>query len=272
MDPISFYDHHPINEEQILTILRRSGRLPGPLAPEHLFDLDQDHFGGLPAVETLARLARIGRGSHVLDVCAGLGGPARFLAWRFGCRVTGVDLSASRAAAAGRLSRLVGLAHRTRFVRGNATALPIRDRAVDACVSQEAWLHIEDKAQVLTECRRVLRPGGRLAFTDWIAHPRLADGERTRLREWMAATSVPTLDRYRALLSRSGFAAVEAEDLSVPLRRILRERLEMFRSLRATTVARFGQARYDEFDQLYTFFVGLVEAGKVGSGRFGATA
>jgi sarcosine/dimethylglycine N-methyltransferase len=272
MDLISFYDRHPINEEQILTVLRKSGRLPGPLTPESLFELDQDHFGGLPAVEALARLARIGPGRRVLDVGAGLGGPARFLAWRFGCRVTGVDLSPSRAAAAVRLSRLVGLAHGTRFVRGDATALPLRDHAFDACVSQEAWLHIEDKAAVLAECHRVLRAGGRLAFTDWIAHPRLADGERARLREWMAATSVPTLDRYRALLSRSGFAAVEAEDLSDPLRAILRERLAMFRGLRASTVARFGQARYDEFDQLYTFFVGLVEAGKLGGGRFGATA
>ncbi len=114
--------------------------------------------------------------------------------------------------------------------------------------------------------------GGRLAFTDWIAHPRLADGERARLWEWMAATTVPTFDGYRALLARNGFAAIEAEDLSVSLRRILRERLQMYRSLRATTVARFGQAWYDEFDQLYTFFVGLVEDGKLGGGRFSATA
>jgi len=272
VDAIAFYDRHPINEEQVLAALRRSGRLPGRLAPADLFDFDQDHFGGLPAVESLARLARIEPRSRVLDVCAGLGGPARFLAWRYGCVVTGVDLNAGRVEAAARLSRLVGLERATSFVRGDATALPLQGHAFDACVSQEAWLHVEDKAAVLAECRRVLRAGGRLAFTDWIAHPRLADGERARLWEWMAATTVPTFDGYRALLARNGFAAIEAEDLSVSLRRILRERLQMYRSLRATTVARFGQAWYDEFDQLYTFFVGLVEDGKLGGGRFSATA
>ena len=272
MDVIAFYDRHPINEAQILEVLRQRGRLPGPLAPEDLLELDQDHFGGLSAVEALARLAGISRGSRVLDVCAGLGGPARFLAWRLGSVVTGVDLNAGRVAAARRLSGLVGLEHATRFVRGDATALPLRDHAFDACVSQEAWLHVEDKAAVLAECRRVLRPGGRLAFTDWIAHPRLAERERARLREWMAATAVPTIDGYRALLARSGFVAIAAEDLSVPLRQILRERLQMFRSLRAATVARLGQAQYDAFDQLYAFFVGLVEDGKLGGGRFGATA
>ena len=272
MGVVDFYDRHPINEEQILAALRRQGRLPGRVTPEDLFDLDQDHYGGLPAVETLAKRAAIGRGSRVLDVGAGLGGPARFLAWRFGCVATGIDLNAGRIAGAHRLTRLCGLERVVRFVRGDATALPFRQGVFDACVSQEAWLHIEDKAAVVAECRRVLRPGGRLAFTDWIAHPRLADGERARLREWMAATTVQTLHGYRGLLAQSGFTGIEAEDRSASWARVLRQRLQMFRSLREDTVARFGQARYDEYDQLYVFFVGLVERGKLGGGAFDATA
>jgi hypothetical protein len=46
----------------------------------------------------------------------------------------------------------------------------------------------------------------------------------------------------------------------------------MFRGMREDTVARLGQSRYDEYDQLYAFFVGLVEAGKLGGARFSATA
>lgn len=87
----------------------------------------------------------------------------------------------------------------------------------------------------------------------------------------MAATGVESLEGYRRLLARAGFEAIAAEDLSDWWRRILRERLRMYRSLKADTVARFGQARYEEYDQLYTFFVGLVEAGKLGGGRFSAT-
>src|SRR5204863_3792253 len=144
--------------------------------------------------------------------------------------------------------------------------------AFDACVSEEALLHVGDKSRALAECRRVLRPGGRLAFTDWIAHPRLTDGERRQLGNWMAATTIQSLDGYRALLGRAGFGGVDAEDLSVAWREILRQRLTMYRGLRADTVARLGQARYDEYDQLYAFFVGLVEAGKLGGARFSATA
>jgi hypothetical protein len=65
---------------------------------------------------------------------------------------------------------------------------------------------------------------------------------------------------------------VGAEDLSLEWSAILRRRLEMFRGLRTDTVVRLGAARYDEYDQLYTFFVRLVEDGKLGGARFSATA
>jgi ubiquinone/menaquinone biosynthesis C-methylase UbiE len=268
---VDFYDRHPINERQILSELARRGKNLSALTPEDLFDLDQDHYGGLAAVEALARRCGVGAGSRVLDLCAGLGGPARFLARRLGCRVTGVDLTHSRCASAARLTRLVGLTASAIFVRGDAAGLPFGAGSFTACLSQEALLHIPDKARALAECARVLTPGGRLAFTDWTAGARLSAGERERLEQWMAATGVESPQGYKRLLARAGFEAIEAEDLSDWWRRILRERLQMYRSLKADTVARFGLARYEEYDQLYAFFVGLVEGGNLGGGRFSAT-
>jgi ubiquinone/menaquinone biosynthesis C-methylase UbiE len=267
-----FYDRHPISEEQVLAAVRRRRRLAGgTLSADDLFDFDQDHYGGLAAVDALARLAGIGAGSRVLDVCAGLGGPARFLASRRGCHVMAVELNAGRAAGAARLTRLVRLHARVRVVRGDATALPFASARFDACVSQEALLHIEDKAAVLGEAYRVLAPGGRLAFTDWVARATPGEGERRRLHEWMAATTLQSLDGYRALLGAAGFRAVSVEDLADEWRAILRGRLQMFRAMREETIARLGEARYREYDQLHAFFVGLIEAGKLGGGRFGAT-
>ena len=62
-----------------------------------------------------------------------------------------------------------------------------------------------------------------------------------------------------------------AQGLTDEWRAILRERLAMYRALREQTVRRLGEARYREYDALYAFFVGLVEAGKLGGGRFSAT-
>lgn len=255
-----------------MAALHRRGVLPGRVSPDALFDLDQDHYGGLPAVDVLARRAGITAGTHVLDVGAGLGGPARFLAWRRSARVTGVELSPVRAGGANRLTRLVGLSSLVRIVRGDVTQLPFRAGTFDACVSEEVLLHVPDKARALAECHRVLRAGGRLAFTDWIARPRLGDAERRRLADWMAGTTIQSLDGYRGLIGRAAFGAVEAEDLSPEWRHIVRGRLATYRSLRAQSVAQLGQARHDEYDQLHAFFVGLVESGKLGGGRFSATA
>jgi len=94
--------------------------------------------------------------------------------------------------------------------------------------------------------------------------------ELRRLAEWMAAVSLQSIAGYRGLLARAGFAGIEAEDLSAEWIGILRERLRMYQALRGDTVARFGQARYDEYNQLYAFFVKLVEAGKLGGARFSA--
>jgi SAM-dependent methyltransferase len=267
---VDFYDRHPISEAQVLAALRRRrGALAAaPLTAEELFDFDQDHYGGLAAVDTLARLGGIDARARVLDLCAGLGGPARFLATRRGCAVVAVELNAGRAVGAARLTRLVRLHTRVRVVRGDATTLPFGSGRFDACLSQEALLHIADKAAVLREAHRVLVPGGRLVFTDWVARPTLGDGERRRLEEWMAATTLQSLTGYRTMLGAVGFHAVASEDLADEWRAILRARLEMFRAMREETVARLGEARYREYDQLYGFFVGLIEAGKLSGGRF----
>src|SRR5580765_8940754 len=116
------------------------------LRPEDLFPHDQDHYGGLAANDALARCARIGAGSKVVDLCAGLGGPARYLAHRYGAVVTGIELTPARVAGAAELTRRVGLDGQVRVIEGNVMELPLADGSFDAVVSQEALLHVPDMA------------------------------------------------------------------------------------------------------------------------------
>lgn len=268
---LAFYDQHPISAEQILAKVEAERGSLDRLAPGDLYPHDQDHYGGLAANDALHARAQIGEGSRVLDLCAGLAGPARYCAAERGASVTALELNPGRAAGAERLNALTGMAERVRVVRGDAQALPFEDASFDAVLGQEAFLHIPDKTALFAEAFRVLAPGGRIAFTDWIAKPGLSDTDRASLRSGIAAVGIETIESYRALLAGAGFQAIEAEDLSEEWEPILRERLGMYERLREEAKAPGGSDPHAGYVAVYRFFVDLVSRGALGGGRFSAT-
>ena len=268
---LGFYDKHPIAADQILDkVAAERGSLDG-LRPADLYPHDQDHYGGLAANDALHARAQIREGVRVLDLCAGLSGPARYCAAERSAQVTALELNPGRAAGAERLNELTGMAERVRVVRGDAQALPFEDAAFDAVLGQEAYLHIPDKRALFAEAHRVLAPGGRIAFTDWIAKPGLSEKDRTALRSGIAAVGIETIEGYRALLAGAGFQAIEAEDLSDEWAPILRERLAMYERLREEAKATDGHDPHAGYVAVYRYFVDLVSGGALGGGRFSAT-
>lgn len=269
VDVRGFYDAHPINERQILDALRRDGLDLTKLTPGDLYAHDQDHYGGLSAVDRLAETLALGPGEQVLDVCSGMGGPARYLAHRYGVSVTGIDLTTSRTIGARRLTAMVGLGGVV-FVNGDATRLPLADSRMDAALSQEAFLHIPDKTAVVREVFRVLRPGGRFAFTDWTVTEALSDADRERLALEMTASNLQSAAGYRAMLEGAGFGAVTARDLSAEWREILVQRMAMFAGMEADTVRIQGEGAHRRYMAAYAFFIDRIEAGALGGHMFAA--
>ena len=267
---VGFYDTHPINEDEILAKVTARGANIAALSEDDLKDFDQDHYGGTGAVEALAEAARVRAEHHVLDVCSGMGGPARWLARRYGCRVTGVDLTPSRVEGATRLTHRVGLDHLVAFRQGDATALPFADATFDAVISQEAWCHIPDKRALITESVRVARAGGTVAFTDIVSLADLGAEDERRLAAGMFIPRPPYAEQYAGLLRERSCVIEQCADLSSEWVDILVRRLEMYRSLRDTTVAKFGEARFLEYDRAYSHFVGLFVDGKLGGVRIAA--
>ena len=265
---LAFYDSHPISERQILEKLTADGIDLAGLTEDVLQNYDQDHYGGVAANEALATLAGIDADCAVLDLCCGLGGPSRYLAHTFGCRVTGVDLTESRIEGARRLTDLTGLEDRVGFCSANALDLPFDDGSFDVVIGQEAFCHIPDKARLVAEAVRVLKPGGRIAFTDILATAAATQATLERLQGEMAFAALGSFDSYRRHLEGQGCDGIEIQDLSDDWRRVLAERLDMYRSLKDQTVARFGPEHFTKWDSAYSFFVGLYETGELGGGRF----
>ncbi len=264
---VNFYDTHPINEQQILEKLAQDGVDLSALSEDILQNYDMDHYDGVAAIDVLARNAGVSESSYILDVAAGMGGPARYLAHNFGCRVTGIDLTESRVEGAKRLTELCRLSGRVAFQTANALENPFPDQTFDVVIGQEAWCHIPDKGRLIAECVRVTKIGGRIAFTDILERGGLNADDRDKVGQGMGYVDLATLAGYQGLLEAAGCVVEEAEDLSARWAVILRQRLEMYRGLEAQTVARFGAAVYRRWDDIYTLFVSLIENGHLGGGR-----
>jgi sarcosine/dimethylglycine N-methyltransferase len=267
---VDFYERHPISAQIILTKLKAArGTLDG-LRPDELFPHDQDHYGSTAANDALAKCAHIGCGTKVVDLCAGLGGPARYLAHRYGAFVTGVELTPARVVGAAELTQRVGLSSQVQVVEGNVTALPLPDASQDAVVSQEALFHVPDLARALSEAHRVLRPGGRIAFTDWIAHKPLSAADEQLLWNGMAAATLINIDRYAELLRGAGFEIESIEDETDRWGIILAERLRMYQKLRVEAEQAGAPAGHVDFYKSYVLFVSLVQQKIMGGARFAA--
>jgi ubiquinone/menaquinone biosynthesis C-methylase UbiE len=263
-----FYNTHPISESQVLDKLAQTGADTSILTVELLQHHDQDHFGGLAATDALARHAKINQSTHVLDLCCGLGGPARYLAYHHGCRVTGVDMNTDRLAGAVRLTERTKLQDRVLFHHANALQTGLADETFDVIVSQEAFCHIPDKKTLIAECVRLLKPGGRIVYTDILARNSMTNEIRSRLENEMVFSELSTLEQYCHLLEEKSCQVVEVEDLSDDWAQILIDRLAMYRSLKEQTVSSFGLAHFQKWDRTYSFFVDLYRSGELGGGRF----
>jgi cyclopropane fatty-acyl-phospholipid synthase-like methyltransferase len=267
---IDFYERHPISADIIRAKLTAARGHLDNVAPDELLPHDQDHYGGLAANDALAQAAQLKPGESVVDFCAGLAGPARYYAQHYGVDVTGIELTPVRVRGANDLTRLVGLQDKVRVIEANVMAVPLADASVDAVLSQEALLHVPDKARALAEAHRILKAGGRLAFTDWVTHRPLSDADARLMWQGMAVTNLLALPDYVASIEGCGFALASTQDLTAEWAVVLKERLAMYLKLRGEAEQAKTAAGHDAFYESYVRLVALVQEGALGGARFAA--
>jgi SAM-dependent methyltransferase len=153
---------------RIQAALARLAPADQPLTVAQLAALDQFHTRGIKATAELAASAGITADTRVLDLGCGLGGPARYLAQTFGCRVTGLDLSPGVIEAGIYLTERCGLSRLVTLQAGNALQPPFADDTFDVVFLLHVVMNIEDRAALYGEIRRVLAPGGRLVSYDLV--------------------------------------------------------------------------------------------------------
>lgn len=155
--------------EIVLRALAAAGKDVENLTPADLAPIDEFHVRGRQATSELAARIGLTPNDRVLDVGSGLGGPSRLLAAEYGCKVTGLDLTADYCRVAQMLAEKLGLGGLVDYRQGDALALPFDDGQFDVVWSQHAAMNIADKARLYSEMARVVKSGGTVAIYDVLA-------------------------------------------------------------------------------------------------------
>ena len=218
---------HGALERAILDAAAACGMDVERLTRRDLANADEYHLGSHAATAGLASDLGLASDMRVLDVGAGIGGPARYFAEARGCIVHGIDLSDEYVQVANALTRRCGLADKVSFRQASALAIPFEHASFDRATMIHVGMNIADKAKAFAEARRVLKPGGVFGVYDVML---TGDGEVAYPMPWAmtaAASFLETPAAYRALLAAQGFA-IENErnwrETALQLGRKMRER------------------------------------------------
>jgi ubiquinone/menaquinone biosynthesis C-methylase UbiE len=152
--------------DRILAALAQAGKDIDHLTIDDLAPVDEFHSRRRLATRELAAMLAPSAGEQVIDIGSGLGGPSRYLAATYGCRVSGIDLTPEFVEVATALTARTGLTGQVDFRVGSALDLPFADASFDLAWSQNVAMNIADRPRWYAEIHRILKPGGRLAIQD----------------------------------------------------------------------------------------------------------
>ncbi|MEQ9360869.1 MAG: methyltransferase domain-containing protein [Rhodospirillales bacterium] len=166
-------------------------------------------------VETMAlQVSGLGRKTRVIDLGAGYGGSARYLADAYGCRVTCLNLSETQNDLNRDKNAETGLDGLIDVIHGSFEDIPAEDASIDLVWSQDAILHSGDRPRVLDEISRVLAPGGHVIFTDPMQADDVPEGVLQPILDRIHLSTLGSFAFYRAEFAKRGLIEVQMSMLS----------------------------------------------------------
>ena len=214
---------------------------------QHAFGEDIGQSSWITAGEWLrfADLAHVRSDSHVLEVGSGSGGPAVYLAAARGCRMTGIDINEHGVRNGERLAVAKGVADLVTLTVADASRpLPFPPATFDAVLSNDAMCHLSNRLEVLTEWHRVLRPGGRMLFTDAMIVTGLVTQDELATRSSIGRYVFAPPGENERLISDAGFTLLSSEDVTAAGERIAQRWHDAREQYRDELVAREGAENF----------------------------
>lgn len=163
-------------------------------------------------VATMAdSLSGVDASSRIVDLGAGYGGAARYLAKRFGCSVYCINLSETQNQRNREITEAQSLSDKIEVVDGSFEKLPYEDNSFNVAWSQDSFLHSGERATVMREIDRTLKPGGQLVFTDPMQADDCPEGVLQPVLERIHLDSLGSVAFYREQAAQLGWKEIKVE-------------------------------------------------------------
>jgi SAM-dependent methyltransferase len=233
---------------------------------------EQIHIGGFVSSMDLAQRAVIGPDMIGVDLCCCNGAGMRFLVrFRGVARMHGVDATEKVVEQGRRRCEREGLSDKTEFTLVDVCDSGLEDASADFIWGEDAWCYVVDKEKLITEAASIVRPGGVIAFTDWIeGKAGLSDAEAKRFLSFMKFPNVQNLEGYSELLTANGCEVITAEDTGRfgPYVDLYLNMLNMQLTYDALKIIGFDMELMQSMGAEMAFMQELAHAGKIAQGLF----
>ena len=233
---------------------------------------EQIHIGGFASSMNLAETAHIGAGTNGVDLCCCNGAGMRSLVrFRHVAAMQGVDATPTVVEQGRQRCREAGLADRIQFTLADVCNSGLQSDSADFVWGEDAWCYVVDKAKLIAESARIVKPGGTIAFTDWIeGRESLSQAEAERYLRFMKFPNVQTLDEYGGLLEANGCHVLVARDTGrfAPCVDLYLKMLFQQLTYDALKIIGFDQDLMQAMAGEMAFMQQLAHAGKIAQGLF----
>ena len=233
---------------------------------------EQIHIGGFTSSMDLADRASIAPGTQGVDLCCCIGAGMRFLVrFRDVARMTGADATAEMVELGRRRCDEEGLGDKIEFVCCDASGTPLVAGEADFVWGEDAWCYVVDKPALIAEAVRLVKPGGTIAFTDWVEGPEgLSDEQAERFCKFMKFPNIQDMEGYSALLADNGCEVIAAEDTGrfAPHVDLYLNMLNMQLTYDALKIIGFDMAMMQAMGVEMQFMQQLAHEGRIAQGLF----
>jgi ubiquinone/menaquinone biosynthesis C-methylase UbiE len=232
---------------------------------------EQIHIGGLTSSMDLAEQAGIKAGTKGVDLCCCNGAGMRFLVrFRNVARMRGVDATQTVVELGKQRCKQAGLADRIEFTLADVCNSGLPSNSADFVWGEDAWCYVVDKNKLIAEAVRLVKPGGVVAFTDWVEGDGLSQPEAERFLRFMKFQNIQSLGGYRDLLKANGCEGIAAKDTGrfAPCIDLYLNMLGMQLTYDALQIIGFDQEMMAALAAEMAFAQQLAHAGKIVQGLF----